>query len=115
MVASYPARNVVGQGMRIAWIVIALTACKSDPVKCEQGIRNYAQLVYWDQADAEIAAAPVAQRDALRKDKLAKFQADMERGLQIEVSKCTSANFGSQIDCMNAAKTAKQAKACIPD
>lgn len=101
--------------MRIVLLVIALTACRSDPEKCEKAIRNYATLVFWEGADKEIAAAPVDKRDALRREKLAKFQADMEKGLQIDVSKCTSANFSSQLDCMIDAKTAKQARDCIPE
>ena len=99
--------------MRIALIVIALTACRSDPAKCEKAIRNYATLVYWEGADKEIAAAPADKRDALRQEKLAKFQADLDQHMVIDVSKCTSANFSSQVDCMTEAKTAKQAKDCI--
>ncbi len=99
--------------MRMVWLVILLTACKSDPVKCEKAIRNYATLVYWDGAEKEIQAAPADKRDAMRQEKLAKFQADIERGLDLEVSKCTSANFGPQIECMTNAVTAKEAKDCI--
>ena len=103
--------------MRIALlpIVLLVAACQGDPVKCEKGIRHYAELVYWEQADAEIAAAPAAQRDTLRKDKLAKFHHDMERGLPTVVSKCQTANSDAELDCMLAAKTAKQAKACVDD
>jgi hypothetical protein len=96
-------------------VLLPVLACKGDPVTCEKGIRNYAQLIYWEQADAEIAAAPETQRDALRKEKLAKFEHDMERGLDIVVSKCTSADSEDQVKCMIAAKTAKQAHDCDKD
>ena len=101
--------------MRMVWLVILLTACKSDPVKCEKAIRNYATLVFWDGAEKEINAVPPDKRDALRKEKLAKFNSDMEQHLDIDVSKCTSANFETQIDCMTNATTAQQAKDCIPN
>ena len=101
--------------MRIVWL-LALVACtRTDPEKCEKAIRNYAQLVYWEGAEKEIASAPADQRDALRKQKLSEFASSMEKGLALDVSKCTSANFSDQVDCMIAAKTAAQAKACVKD
>ena len=98
--------------MRVVWLVLLLGCTRTDPDKCEKAIRNFAQLVYWEDAEKEIAAAPPDQREALRKDKLAKFERDLEKGITLDVSKCTSANFSDQVDCMIAAKTAKQARAC---
>lgn len=102
--------------MRIAFVLLlglVATACKGDPQKCEDACRNYAQLVFWEEADAEIAAAPVEQRDALRKTKLAKFTKDMELGLNTCTSKCLSANNDTDMNCMLKAKTAKEVKACV--
>ncbi|HEU4727867.1 MAG TPA: hypothetical protein VFT22_08270 [Kofleriaceae bacterium] len=93
-------------------LVVALCACKGDPVKCDQGCRNFATLVYWKRADAEIAAAPAAQRDALRKRMLGKFDNDLEAGIDQCVTQCQSANNTAVLDCMIAAKTADQAIAC---
>ena len=93
-------------------LVLAVAACQGDPQKCEQAVRNYATLIYWKQADKDIAAAPAEQRDQLRKDKLAEFQAQLDKGLQTLVSQCTSANNKDQINCMIEAKTAETAKAC---
>ncbi len=104
--------------MRVVTLVFALVAavgCKGDPQKCEAAVRNYASLVYWQGADAEIAAVPPEQRDALRKQKLAEFSANLEKGLQTLVTQCTSANNKDQINCMIEAKTADQAKACTKD
>lgn len=89
--------------------------CKGDPVKCESACRNYAKLIYWEKADAEIAAAPPAQRDELRTQKLAKFSADIEggEGANLCTNRCISAGNDTQIDCLNAAKTAAQARDCV--
>lgn len=92
--------------------VLSITGCKGDPVKCEKACRNYAQLVYWEQAEAEIAAVPVAERDALRKQKMGEFSANLSKGVDLCTSKCMSANHDEDIDCLIAAKTAKDVKAC---
>lgn len=89
--------------------------CKGNPVKCEQACRNYATLIYWKGADAEIAAAPVEKREAMRKEKLAKFSADLEAGSTMCTSRCISANNDKQVDCLIAAKTAEQASECVKD
>jgi hypothetical protein len=117
MAASYRRANVVGQGMRVVVAVILATVlgCKGDPVKCEQACRNYAQLVFWKKADAEIAAAPPAERDELRKQKMAKFTADLEAGVNMCTSRCVSARNDEQNDCLINAKTAEQATDCTKD
>jgi hypothetical protein len=93
-------------------LVVALGACRGDPVKCDQACRNYATLVYWKQAEAKIVAAPADQRDAVRKQYHADFDSYMEKGLPVCVSQCQSANNSDQNDCMIAAKTGDQALAC---
>lgn len=100
------------------WVVLAIlvaSACRGDPQQCEQAVRNYASLVYWQEAEAAIAAAPPDKREHLRRDKLAEFQAQLDRGLQTLVSQCTSANNKDQISCMIEARTADQAKRCSGD
>lgn len=98
-------------------LLLALTlstlGCKGDPVECEKACRNYAELVYWDEAEKEIAAVPADQRDAMRKEKMAKFSANMSRGVDMCSSKCMSANNKEDIKCLIDAKTAKDAKACV--
>ena len=104
--------------MRSRFVVVVLlliAACKGDPEKCDRACRNYAQLVFWDQANAEISAAPPERRDALRKEKTAKFEADLEHGIDYCTSRCVSANYDKDVDCWLAAKTAKQVKACSAD
>src|SRR5437867_3705454 len=106
---------MVGQVMRAVCLLLLLGCTRTDPDKCERAIRNFAHLVYWGDAEKEIAAAPADRREALRKEKLAKFERDLEKGITLDVSKCTSANFSDQVDCMIAAKTAAQAKSCQKD
>ena len=101
--------------MKWLWALAFVTACKGDPQKCERALRNYMQLVYWEKADAEIAAAPAEKRDALRKDKLAEFEREMQQGLQTVTTQCVSANNDDTVNCMIGAKTAAQAKACVDD
>ena len=92
---------------------LGLGGCKGDARKCETACRNYAPLLYWKVADAEIAAAPADQRDRMRKHKLAEFDSKLENGVDDCVTKCQSANNEKQIDCISAAKTADAAEACV--
>lgn len=98
-------------------LLLALTlstlGCKGDPVQCEKACRNYAELVYWDEAEKEIAAVQPDQRDALRKQKMAEFSSKLSRGVDMCSSKCMSANNEEDIKCLIDAKTAKDAKACV--
>jgi hypothetical protein len=96
-------------------LLVTAFGCKGDPVKCDQACRNYAQLVFWQGADAEIAAAPADQRDALRKQKLALINERLEKEIDQCVTRCVSANNDSQNACLIEAKTADQAKACTKD
>ncbi|HEY0192609.1 MAG TPA: hypothetical protein VGC42_15930 [Kofleriaceae bacterium] len=100
--------------LSFVFVVAALLAgCKGDPVKCDQGCRNFANLMFWKQADAEIAQAPPTERDALRKKKLAELSLKVEGGIDMCITQCQSANKEDDIDCMIAAKTPDQAQACL--
>ena len=102
--------------MRLLAAVLVLAACShGDHVKCEQACRNYARLVFWKNAEAEIAAVPAAQRDDVRKQKAAKFTADLEAGVDMCSSRCVSANNDEQTTCLIEAKTADQATACVKE
>jgi hypothetical protein len=91
---------------------LAIAGCKGDPEKCDKACRNYAELIYWDKANAEIEAAPVEKRDELRKLKLAEFTKNLELGINTCSSKCLSANNDDQTKSLLEAKTAKDARAC---
>ena len=99
----------------VRWILLVLLAvagCRGDAQQCDQGCRNVASLLYWGNADKEIAAAPADQRDALRKRKLTEFGQKLEAGIDQCVSQCQAAGNQATIDCLIAAKTADQARAC---
>lgn len=90
----------------------ALVGCHGDPVKCDQGCRNYFTLHFWAEADKDIARAPADQRDALRKQKLGDLDKRMGDGLDMCVSQCQAANNKDDIECMIAAKTVDQVRSC---
>lgn len=100
--------------MRLALVfLVAIAACKKgDPVKCDTACRNYAQLTFWHQHDAEIAAAPPEQREELRKKLLADFTRGMERGLDLCTTKCVDANYDKDVECWMNAKTYEQLEKC---
>lgn len=102
--------------MRIAvLLVLAITACRGDAQRCEQACRNYATLVYWDKANADIAAKPPAERKLARQRKLSEFTNSLESEIDTCTSQCQSANNDTQVGCMIDAKTAKDARACVDD
>ena len=96
-------------------VLTLLVACKADPQRCDQAARNYASLKFWSDADPEIAKAPAAQRDKLRREKLAQFENVVEREIDSVVAQCVSANNDDQIDCMINAKTFAEARLCSKD
>ena len=102
--------------VRTALFVLALASaalgCKGDRNKCEEACRNYATLVYWETTDAEIAAAPAAERETLKKKKLSEFTNYLEQGVEMCTNQCSSANNDEQIDCMRNAKTGPDARKC---
>jgi len=99
--------------LTLTLLVSVCAACKGDFQKCDTACRNYGTLLYWKLADAEIAAAPASEREALRKRKTAELTSKLEAGVDLCVSQCQSANKADDIDCMIAAKTADQAAACL--
>lgn len=89
-----------------------LAACKGDKNKCEQASRNYAELVFWQKANKELAALPEAERDAARKKKLSAFTNELETSIDFFTQQCVSANNDEQVDCMIKAKTGDEAMKC---
>lgn len=93
-------------------LCFAAAACKGDREKCEQAARNFATLTYWERTNAEIAKLPAEQREGVRKRKLSEFTNELEEKIDTVVSQCQSANNDDQVDCMIAAKTAKDSLEC---
>jgi hypothetical protein len=93
-------------------LAAAASGCRVDAQQCEQACRNSFGLLYWKEADPEIAAAPADQRDALRKQKLGELAVKLEAGIDGCVLRCQSSRDQSGVDCLIAAKTADQVRAC---
>lgn len=94
-------------------LVVAMSSCKRPSSQaCEEALRNYATLLYWEQAEVEIAAALPAERDALRATKLAERDKLITEGMMMAVSQCRAARDFDGVKCMKEAHTAAQARAC---
>lgn len=94
-------------------LALAVTGCKRPSAEsCDEALRNYARLQYWEKAEVEIAAAPPAERDALRKTKIAEHDTMVEDGLTMAISQCRAARDFEGVKCMKEAHTAAQARAC---
>ena len=94
-------------------LVVAVTACKRPSAEsCEEALRNYAQLTYWEKAEQEIAAAPLAEREAMRAAKLVERDAKIKEGMDFAVGQCRAARDFDGVKCMKAARTAAAARAC---
>lgn len=91
---------------------LAAMGCKGDREKCEQAARNFATLTYWERTNIEISQLPADQREGVRKKKLSEFTNELESKIDTVVSQCQSANNDEQVECMIAAKTAKQSLDC---
>jgi hypothetical protein len=104
---------------RFAVIVLAAALAAGGCAKpkaqdCEEAIRNWFTLIYWEDAEKEIAAAPPDQRDALRAAKLADRDKKLENGMELSVRQCRAAGDFDGVKCMKSARTATQARACRP-
>ncbi len=84
-------------------LALPLAACgKGDAQKCEQMCVNFATISF---REVEAGRHRPEDREMALADKLAK-------GTNFCVSKCRSVNNDAQSDCMIAAKTMKELKAC---
>lgn len=88
------------------------SACKGDKEKCEQAARNYAELMFWKKANAEIEALPENERDLARQKKLSLYANKVEESIHFITEQCASANNDEQVECMIAAKTAEAVAKC---
>ena len=96
-----------------AVLALALVACKRPSAdECEKAIRNWYTLVFWDQAEKEIAAAPPEKRDELRKAKLAERDQKLAAGIEQGIMDCRSSRDFEGVKCMKEAMTAADALKC---
>lgn len=102
------------RSLAVLALVLALAGACSRPSAqdCEAALRNWFTLIYWDQAEKEIAAAPPAERDALRKAKAEDKDKKLAAGLELGIMQCRGARDHEGVKCMKAATTAAQARKC---
>jgi hypothetical protein len=97
----------------VTTLAAALAAgCKGDRARCERAARNYAELVYWERSDREIAALPPPQQAEERKRRMAVYTAKVEADIEFFIAQCRAANNDDQVECMIAAKTGSAARKC---
>ncbi|MBE7449853.1 MAG: hypothetical protein HS111_13410 [Kofleriaceae bacterium] len=97
----------------LAAVLAALVGCSRPSAEdCEAALRNWFTLVYWEEAEQEIAAAPPAEREALRQAKTAEKDKQLEGGLDLAVMQCRGARDHDGVKCMKEATTAAQARKC---
>ena len=96
-------------------VALAASACSKPKAEaCEEAIRTWFTLIYWEDAEKEIADAPPAEREAVRATKLADRDACLEMGLDLSVRQCRAARDYDFIKCMKGVRTAEQARKCRP-
>lgn len=90
----------------------SLAGCKGDAKKCEAAARNFAEVVYKEKMEKELAELPADKREAARKEKLAAYANAVEKDIDFFIRQCVAANNDEQVECMIAAKTSKDAMKC---
>ena len=102
--------------MRFGLLIVALSlvvGCSRPSAKdCEESIRNWYTLVYWEKAEVEIAAAPPEKRDQMRIEMSKKKDEDLEKGITLAINQCRASRDKDGVKCMKAATTAAEAKKC---
>ena len=97
-------------------LTLLLAACnKASVQECDKGVRQYFKLVYWEEAEAQIAAVPEAERAALRLQKQEELEPRMMKNIDLAVNKCVSGAGAKRARCWTKATTVKEAKACDND
>jgi len=90
-----------------------LAAPVLDQALCDHACRNYATVMYWSTADAEIARLPPESRDEARKQKAADLGSKLEAGVPACVTQCLESHNLAQVACMDRATSAPALRACI--
>jgi hypothetical protein len=97
----------------VGTLLLSTAACDKATVEsCDKGCRNYFTLHYWEEAEREIAAAPEAEREALRAKKVSDLEPRMMQNLDICVQRCRSGGEKSRVNCWIEAKTMAELKRC---
>jgi hypothetical protein len=101
------------RGLAVLLTLSLVVGCSRPSAKdCEEAIRNWYTLVFWEKAEQEIAAAPPEKRDQMRIDKSKEKDAMLEKGITLAINQCRSSRDKDGVKCMKAASTAAEAKKC---
>jgi len=96
--------------------VVLTAACEKASVQdCDKATRNFFKLKYWEESEAQIAAAPEAEREEMRYRKQEELEPRMMRSLDLAVQKCVSGADKARVRCWIKATTVKDAEACKND
>jgi hypothetical protein len=94
-------------------LAVSVAGCGKPSAKdCEEALRNWFTLIYWEKAEAEIAAAPPEQREAMRAEKVKEKDRQLAGGLELGINQCRGSRDKDGVKCMKDAKTAEQARKC---
>jgi hypothetical protein len=96
-------------------VTVGVGACGAADADCDRACRNYFELHYWEEANAEIAVAPVEKREEMRKEKLVALEDRMSKGIMLCMKQCKTAATKEQVACLLDAKTTADAKKCLAE
>jgi hypothetical protein len=84
-------------------VAVVVVGCgKPSPKDCEEALRNWFTLVYWEKAE----------REAMRADKVKEKDRQLQGGLELAINQCRGSRDKDGVKCMKDAKTAAQARKC---
>lgn len=96
-------------------LAVAPAGCSRPSAKdCEETIAKWFTMIYWEKAEAEIAAAPADQRESMRQAKSAEHALQLKGGMDLGVMQCRGARDHDFVKCMKDASNATQARKCRP-
>lgn len=99
-------------GLLVVLVALLVGCGKPSAKDCEEALRNWFTLLYWEKAEAEIAAAPPEQREAMRAEKVKEKDRQLAGGLELGINQCRGSRDKDGVKCMKEAKTAAQARKC---
>lgn len=79
---------------------------------CERACKNFAQLKYWERADAEISALPAGDQAPAKAQKISELATRLDAGMPACVSTCIESNNATQTACIAAAASVGALRAC---
>lgn len=99
----------------VLFLAAGSVGCSRPSAKdCEEMLTKWFTMIYWEKAEAEIAAAPAEQREALRQTRTVEHDRQLKGGMELGVMQCRGARDHDFVKCMKDASNATQARKCRP-